>query len=284
MKVLLTGANGQLGRCFQDLIPNDWQLIATDSDELDITNQHSVNEFVQLHRPNIIVNAAAYTAVDKAESEVDIADKINAQGPYYLALASASIAARFFHVSTDYVFDGSNSTPYKEADKTSPLGVYGKTKLKGEQLSQQANPQVTIIRTAWVFSEYGNNFVKTMLRLAKERDELNVVNDQFGCPTYAGDLAACIITLIKQNSQSGIYHYCGNESMSWYDFANKIITIAYKQKKIAKLPHLNGISSLEYITPVKRPSYSIMDTSQISTEQVYFSNLDDCLDKIISIL
>lgn len=286
MKVLLTGANGQLGRCFQDIFPSDWELIPTDSDVLDITDQHSVNEFVQLYQPDVIVNAAAYTAVDKAESEVDMADKINAQGPYYLALASLSVGARFFHVSTDYVFDGSNSTPYKETDRTNPLGVYGETKLKGELLSQKANPKVTIIRTAWVFSEYGNNFVKTMLRLAKERNELKVVNDQFGCPTYAGDLARCIISLIKQNSQSDLYHYCGNEAMSWCDFAKRIIKVANQIGKLDKQINIIGISTLEYPTPTKRPHYSVLNRNHLCSMLSALRNddLDKTLIKVIPLI
>lgn len=277
MKVLLTGANGQLGRCFQDRFPQEWQLIATDSDVLDITNQQAVESFIQQHKPDIVVNAAAYTAVDKAESEPELAELINAQGPYHLALASQSIDAHFYHVSTDYVFDGTSTTPYKETDKTNPLGVYGKTKLNGEQLSSQANPNTTIIRTAWVYSEYGNNFVKTMLRLAKERDELKVVNDQIGCPTYAGDLAACIIELIKQNNPAGLYHYCGKEVMSWYEFANKIIDAGYEQGLLIKKPTIIGIPTSEYPTPVQRPAYSVLSVEKISWLGVYFSELSETL-------
>ncbi|WP_392558320.1 dTDP-4-dehydrorhamnose reductase [Orbus mooreae] len=282
MKVLLTGANGQLGRCFQDIFPKEWQLIATDSDVLDITNRQAVESFIVTHKPDIIVNAAAYTAVDKAETESELAEKINAQGTYYLALASHSIGARFFHVSTDYVFDGTKTTPYLVTDQTNPLGVYGKTKLKGEILSLQANPNTTIIRTAWVFSEYGNNFVKTVLRLAKERNELRVVNDQIGCPTYAGDLAACIIQLIKQNNESGIYHYCGNESMSWCDFANKIIDVAFEQGKIINKPKIVGIPSSEYPTPAKRPFYSVLDMKKLEKTYSEKQNIDHILSQIIS--
>lgn len=285
MKILLTGANGQLGRCFQDIIPKEWCLVAADSHSLDITNRESVNAFINMHKPDIVVNAAAYTAVDKAESEPETAEQINAQGPYFLAEASNVIGAKFFHISTDYVFDGTKNTPYKVTDKTNPLGIYGKTKLKGEELSLQANPNTTIIRTAWVFSEYGNNFVKTILRLAKERDQLRIVNDQFGCPTYAGDLAASIIQLIKLKSGlADIYHYCGNESMSWFDFAKKIIDLAYQKNRIANMPILIGIPSSDYPTPASRPKYSIMDNEKISKEGVNFSNLDLSLSKVISVL
>lgn len=284
MKVLLTGANGQLGRCFQDIIPDEWQLIATDYEVLDITNKEQVEAFVIQHQPNIIVNAAAYTAVDKAESEAQIAEKINAQGPYNLAIAAKICDARFYHISTDYVFDGTKTTPYLTTDKTNPLGVYGKTKLQGEQLCLNVNPNVTIIRTAWVFSEYGNNFVKTMLRLAKQREELKIVNDQIGCPTYAGDLANCIIQLIAQNNTPKIYHYCGNEVMSWFDFADKIINIAYELKKIAKLPKLFPISSQEYPTPTKRPAYSVLDKKDLDKYNIKENNLISILTKIMPLL
>lgn len=284
MKVLLTGANGQLGRCFQDICPKEWTLIATDYDELDITDQSAVTSFISKQQFDIVVNAAAYTAVDKAESEPEIAEKINALGPYNLALASASIDARFYHVSTDYVFDGNKTTPYLTTDKTNPLGVYGKTKLKGEELSLKANSNTTIIRTAWVFSQYGNNFVKTMLRLARERDELKVVNDQIGCPTYAGDLANCIIQLIQQNNTPAVYHYCGNEIMSWYDFAEKIIKIAYQLGKITKMPNLIGIPSTEFVTPTKRPSYSVLSKENLNKYNIKEHQLDDILRKIIPLL
>ena len=272
MKVLLTGANGQLGRCFQDKVPNEWQLIAADHDVLDITNTEHVESFVKQYQPDVIVNAAAYTAVDKAESEAVIARKINAQGPYNLAIAANKNNARFYHISTDYVFDGEKTKPYLTTDQTNPLGVYGKTKLQGEQLCLKVNPNVTIIRTAWVFSQYGNNFVKTMLRLAKERSELKIVNDQIGCPTYAGDLAYCIIQLIKQNNIPGIYHYCGDEVMSWFDFAKLIISKAYELNMIPKLPKLSALSSYEYPALVKRPAYSVLNKKISVTIIIYQVN------------
>lgn len=284
MKVLLTGANGQLGRCFQDIVPNEWQLIATDHDLLDITNTEHVESFVKHYQPDVIVNAAAYTAVDKAESEAVIARSINAQGPYNLAIAANKNNVRFYHISTDYVFDGEKTKPYLTTDQTNPLGVYGKTKLQGEQLCLKVNPNVTIIRTAWVFSQYGNNFVKTMLRLAKERSELKIVNDQIGCPTYAGDLAYFIIQLIKQNNKPGIYHYCGDEVMSWFDFAQLIISKAYELNMIPKLPKLSAISSHEYPTLVKRPAYSVLDKKNISNYNLKLDKLDNTLNKIVTML
>lgn len=281
MKILLTGANGQLGRCFQDIFPKGWKLIATDSEKLDITDRRAVDSFVKAHQPDIIVNAAAYTAVDKAESEPDLADKVNAQGPYHLALASYEIRARFYHISTDYVFDGNKLAPYKETDQTNPLSVYGKTKLKGEQLSLKANPSTTIIRTAWVFSEYGNNFPKTILRLAKERSELHIVKDQIGCPTYAGDLAVCIIQLIQQNCKSGIYHYSGKEVMSWCDFATRIIDIAFEKGQIIKKPTINGISTHEYPSIAPRPLNSVLDTRLLTSLGITFQDNQKTLLSVV---
>lgn len=185
MKVLLTGSKGQLGSCFQDRLPAGWEIWATDSDVLDITDLNAVRVAVTNFQPNIIVNAAAYTAVDKAETEHELATLINKVGPENLAVAANEVGARLVHVSTDYVFDGTASTPYIETDVTNPLGMYGLTKLDGEIAVAAVQPEAIIIRTAWVFSEYGNNFVKTMLRLAKERDTLSIVADQRGCPTYA---------------------------------------------------------------------------------------------------
>ncbi|MDF7670358.1 dTDP-4-dehydrorhamnose reductase [Orbaceae bacterium ESL0721] len=283
MKVLLTGAGGQLGRCFQDRFPAQWQLIATTHQQLDITDQAAVTAFIKQHKPDVVLNAAAYTAVDKAESVPEIAEKINKFGPYYLALACRESAARFFHISTDYVFDGTQNRPYKESDNTNPLGIYGATKLAGEKLTLEINPNATIIRTAWVFSEYGNNFVKTMLRLAKERDELKIVNDQIGCPTYAGDIASAVISLIQADANSGIYHYCGNEVMSWYDFAMQIINTASVKEILSKKPTIIGISTLEYPTPVTRPPYSVLDCAKIQTYPVTFSSLQDVLNNILII-
>lgn len=284
MKVLLTGCNGQLGRCFQDIFPSEWKLIATDSNELDITEQLAVESFILSYKPDIVVNAAAYTAVDKAEIEKEQAEKINIQGPYNLAIASNLIGARFFHVSTDYVFDGTQDKPYKETDKTNPLGVYGKTKLKGEQLVIESNINSVIIRTAWVFSEYGSNFVKTMLKLAKEHKELNIIDDQIGCPTYAGNLATCIIMSIKEKIEAGVYHYCGNEIMSWYDFANKIFNIAKEIGYIDTIPVVRPILSSEYPSIVKRPQYSVLDCHKMSFNNINYIELDESLKLILKSL
>jgi dTDP-4-dehydrorhamnose reductase len=267
MKVLLTGANGQLGRCIQDRTPEGVELIALTRAELDISDQVSVMSLCEKLKPNFIINAAAYTAVDKAESNPEAARAINTIGPENLAYAAAKSDIPIIHVSTDYVFDGTAITPYTPNCPTSPQSVYGQTKLDGENSIKAITSKHVIIRTAWVFSEYGNNFVKTMLRLGAERDELGIVADQIGCPTYAGDLAKCIfnfITLIKNNAKTvyGIYHFCGDEQVSWYEFANAIFDEAKTKKVIVNKPLLKKLTTSEYPTPAKRPKYSVMkDTS-----------------------
>ncbi|MDE8742013.1 dTDP-4-dehydrorhamnose reductase [Pectobacterium polaris] len=272
MRILLTGANGQLGRCFQDRLPAEWEILATDSAELDITEIEHVERTVKQFKPDAIVNAAAYTAVDKAESEPELAAKINVTGPENLAIVASKQGIRLVHVSTDYVFDGNATEPYREDSATNPLSVYGKTKLAGEQAVAKASYEAIIVRTAWVFSEYGNNFVKTMLRLAKERDTLSIVNDQRGCPTYAGDLAQAIISLLEKNAEGGIYHYCGDKEVSWYEFAEEIFNIAEQKNIISSVPTLSAISTGEYITPAKRPKYSSLDCLKIKKLDINLSN------------
>ncbi|UMO88802.1 dTDP-4-dehydrorhamnose reductase [Pectobacterium sp. PL64] len=263
MNVLLTGSNGQLGRCFQDRLPAGWQVWATDTAELDITDYAKVLAAVKEYQPDAIVNAAAYTAVDKAESEPELAALVNKTGPENLARAAKEVGARLVHVSTDYVFDGTATVPYVETDKTNPLGVYGQTKLDGEIAVSTVLPDAIIIRTAWVFSEYGNNFVKTMLRLAKDRDELSIVSDQRGCPTYAGDIAQAIIDLLEKEAEAGIYHYCGDNEVAWSDFADAIFSSVKKQGMLANAPVVNAISTDQYPTPAKRPSYSTLNNNKI---------------------
>jgi len=263
MKVLLTGSKGQLGSCFCDRLPAGWDVLATDSDSLDITDLARVKQVVADYRPDAIVNAAAYTAVDKAETENELAARINEQGPKNLAQAAAEAGCRLIHVSTDYVFDGQAKTPYREADVTNPLGVYGKTKLDGEIAVAGAHPEAIIIRTAWVFSEYGNNFVKTMLRLAKDRDVLGIVADQRGCPTYAGDIAQAIIDLLQRQAEGGVYHFCGDKEVSWSEFAEAIFAAAMAQGLLEKSPQVNGITTEQYPTPAKRPAYSSLDCEKI---------------------
>ncbi|MEH0835110.1 dTDP-4-dehydrorhamnose reductase [Pectobacterium cacticida] len=282
MKILLTGANGQLGRCFQDRLPQEWDIWATDSAELDITDRQAVFAAVTAFRPEAIVNAAAYTAVDKAESEPELAALVNKTGPENLALAAKAVNARLVHVSTDYVFDGTATEPYLETDKPNPLGVYGQTKLDGERAVEAILPEAIIIRTAWVFSEYGNNFVKTMLRLGKERDALNVVADQRGCPTYAGDIAQAIIDLLKQNTTGGVYHFCGDKEVSWYEFAEEIFKIAITQEKISRSLRVNKLTSEQYPTPSKRPPYSRLNGAKIEKFGIKLSNWQAQLSIVIA--
>jgi dTDP-4-dehydrorhamnose reductase len=281
MKVLLTGANGQLGQCFIDRSPKQWEIIATDSSELDITNEAKVSELIAEIKPDAIVNAAAYTAVDKAEKEEVIAKLVNTNGPKYLAAAAKKYNARFFHVSTDYVFDGTKATPYTEDDLTNPIGVYGRTKLDGEIAVSEVYSESVIIRTAWVFSEYGNNFLKTMLRLASEREQFGVVDDQYGCPTYAGDIASAIIELLVTYSPGGIYHFCGDQEMSWREFALRIISEANNIGIIQHSPVINPLTTEQYPTLAKRPKYSTLDCGKITKLNIKPSNLSTNINKVI---
>ena len=271
MRTLLTGSKGQLARCFRDRLPENWELIATDSTSLDITDTEAVR------------NAAAFTAVDKAEAHVGTAFAVNATAVHNLASAARACQARFIHISTDYVFDGTNKTPYKEQDYTNPQSVYGRTKVSGELLALAANPDSVIIRTSWLFSEYGNNFVKTIIRLAGERDNLSIVHDQTGSPTYAGDLAQAIITLLQQPvAPRGIYHYGGNKSVTWYEFAQAIFQAAQQQDPDFKIPQLNAITTDQYPLPAPRPAYSIMDCQKIENEcGIKASDWQKALNEII---
>lgn len=277
MKVLLTGSKGQLGSCFQDRLPAGWEVWATDSDTLDITDLDKVKQAVAQYQPDVIVNAAAYTAVDKAETEPELAALINATGPKNLALAAKEVGARLVHVSTDYVFDGKATTPYVETDLTNPLGVYGQTKLDGELAVAEVLPEAIIIRTAWVFSEYGNNFVKTMLRLAKDRDTLGIVADQRGCPTYAGDIAQAIIDLLQKKDEGGIYHFCGKDELSWFDFANLIFNHAEDIKLLEKKPELNKLATEDYKTLAARPKYSVLSLVKINNKKIFSPHISDIL-------
>ncbi len=250
-KILITGAGGQLGTSLTKLLP---EAILTDKNELDITNENDVNSFVKNNNINIIINCAAYTNVDKAEEETDLAEQINTVGAKNLAETGRKI----IHVSTDYVFDGQNNIPYKTEDKPSPISIYGKTKLAGEK-EVLKNPQSVVIRTAWLYSSYGKNFVKTMLKLGSEKEQITVVNDQIGTPTYARDLAKAIVDILPQinTKTSGIYHFTNEGVCSWYDFATEIMHMANKKCKV--LP----ISSSEYPTKATRPNYSLLDKSKI---------------------
>jgi dTDP-4-dehydrorhamnose reductase len=269
MKILITGKNGQVGSCLVDQLStmSDVTLLALDRDQLDITDATQVNKVVAEFNPNIIINAAAYTAVDKAEQECELANAINRDGPQNLALAANKVNAAIIYISTDYVFDGDSPESYTETDVTAPQGEYGRSKLAGEQAVAQACPKHIILRTAWVFGEHGNNFVKTMLRLAKTRDALGVVADQFGGPTYAGDIAIAIVTISKQiidgNQAYGIFHYSGFPHVSWHTFAEKIFDIALEQDVLIQPIKVNPITTLDYPTPAKRPANSRLNCGKI---------------------
>ncbi|WP_350978611.1 dTDP-4-dehydrorhamnose reductase [Shewanella sp. AC34-MNA-CIBAN-0136] len=269
MKILITGKNGQVGSCLVDLLEAHTELtfLALDREELDITDPIQVDKIVSEFRPNIIVNAAAYTAVDTAEQECELANAINRDGPQNLALAANKINAVIIHISTDYVFNGDSAESYTELDVTAPQGEYGRSKLAGEQAVAQACPKHIILRTAWVFGEHGNNFVKTMLRLAKTRDTIGVVADQFGGPTNADDIAKAILTISKQiahDSHSyGIYHFSGFPYVSWHSFAQKIFEIALEQNVLVQPIKVNPITTLDYPTPAKRPANSRLNCDKI---------------------
>lgn len=290
MRILLTGKNGQLGRCFQDAVAQtSHDLIALDSQELDIADAERVAMVVDHVRPDIIVNAAAYTAVDKAESDSEQAYAVNETGVANLAKQAAVLGIPVIHVSTDYVFDGEGVAPYRTEDATAPQGVYGASKLAGELALAAATPKHVILRTAWVFSEYGNNFVKTMLRLGNEREALNVVADQYGCPTYAGDLAKAILSLCEQYQAQGIlhwgtHHYCGDTPTSWHGFARAIFACAHAHGLMAKTPKLNAIATEQYPTPAKRPAYSVLDMRSLANLSLipspWLLSLDKVLDKL----
>jgi dTDP-4-dehydrorhamnose reductase len=258
--VMVTGANGQLGSELRAAAPGfpAFDFIFLSRDDLPIHRSEQVSAFFSKQQPAYVINCAAYTAVDKAESDREMAYLVNAVAPGILAQACKEHGAKFIHVSTDYVFNGDSPKPYVETDKTDPANVYGASKLQGEELTQANDPDAIIIRTAWVYSTFGNNFVKTMLRLMKERESLNVVNDQVGAPTYAADLAAAILQIISGNKwEAGIYHYSNKGRISWYDFA-----VAIKEISGAACI-VNPIPSSQYPTPAKRPSFSLLDTEKI---------------------
>lgn len=261
-RILITGANGQLGnemRRLGEVSPNTY--IYTDVAELDITNDSAVSAFVKENAVDIIVNCAAYTNVDKAESDEATAELINATAVENLAKAMKAVNGTLFHVSTDYVFGNEGNTPRTEDMPLNPLGVYGRTKLHGEQAIAAVGCKAIIIRTAWLYSEFGNNFLKTMLRLTAEREQLNVVFDQVGTPTYAGDLALAIFSIIEGGlyaGNEGVYHFSNEGVCSWYDFATEI-AIAAGNTNCKVLP----CHSSEFPSPVTRPSFSVLDKSKI---------------------
>ena len=283
MNILVTGANGQLGKCIRDKVKSLKETENTyiysdvvgsddaDTEYLNIVDEEQVKKFVKNSHINVIVNCAAYTNVDKAENDYDTAAKINALAPRYLAEAALSVGAKLIHISTDYVFNGMGFMPYTEDRMTLPVSVYGATKREGEAYIEDSGCKYLIFRTAWLYSEYGNNFVKTMLRLFNEKDEINVVNDQIGTPTYAGNLAELIVNIIERTTplegkdvipllENGIYHFTDEGVASWYDFAYEIRECW--QHKVLGLCGINGVTTKEYGSKVRRPYYSVLDKTK----------------------
>jgi dTDP-4-dehydrorhamnose reductase len=289
MKILILGSQGQLGRCLYDQFSQtDYELIYHSRADTDIADLTETSENLIALNPDIVVNATAYTAVDLAETHESLAYQVNHFAVDNLASQCEKIGSFLIHVSTDYVFDGTASRPYKEEDKTNPKSVYGASKLAGEIAIQRTDCRFLIIRTSWVFSEYGNNFFKTMLRLGAERETLSIVGDQIGCPTYAQDIASLIVDLIpridKGSVESGIYHFCGDTACSWYQFAKEIFAqadqLGYRTPK-----QVQSIATKDYPTPAKRPGYSVFDCTKIeNTFNISRSNWRFGIDRVLSIL
>lgn len=260
MKILITGANGQLGTELHEILEREFpgQTLYTDVQELDLTNAKAVDSYVANNEITHIVNCAAYTAVDRAEEEKMLCAAVNTDAVKNLAMAADANGAKIIHISTDYVFDGTNHRPYRESDKVNPISQYGTTKRKGETLLLALAPQAIIIRTAWLYSAHGNNFVKTMLRLSDSQPEIKVVCDQIGTPTFARDLARAVVKVLQSHQWvPGIYHFTDEGAASWYDFAKAIFRIAGKDVKVTPIP------TEDYPTPASRPSYSILDRTRI---------------------
>jgi dTDP-4-dehydrorhamnose reductase len=286
MKVLVLGSKGQLGRCLYDqLEKTNYEVFYTSRAEFDLSDLDSITENLSLIRPTIVINASAYTAVDKAEDDHETADLINHLAVAKLADACNGLNVWLVHVSTDYVFDGTATKPYREDDETNPQSIYGKSKLNGELAITRSGCNHIIIRTAWVFSEYGNNFFKTMLRLGSDRDELSIVNDQLGCPTYAQDIAKVITCMLpdlfRERVDSGIFHYCGDQPCSWYAFAIAIFSEARADGR--KVPDtLLKATSLEFKSLAERPLYSVLDCSKIKA--VFNIESSDWANGIVSVI
>ncbi|MCO1334474.1 dTDP-4-dehydrorhamnose reductase [Microbulbifer sp. OS29] len=284
-KILITGKNGQLGCELQNLCPDEFEMVAMARKELDISNSSAVLKAVEQAQPDIIINAAAYTAVDRAEQEREAAFSVNARGAENIALACKQVGARFIHVSTDFVFDGKKSSPYIVSDKRNPLGVYGASKAEAEAVVQKILPESVIVRTAWVYSAHGNNFANTMLRLMAERDELAVVADQVGTPTWTGTIAEVLFALARKEQAQGIYHCTDLGVASWYDFA---VAIYEEGKSNGLLPAnkelaIKAITTQDYPTPAQRPSYSVLDKSRLLNDlDVDLRNWRESLRQVFS--
>ena len=283
--MLVFGANGQVGRA----LTGHTATLGFAHADVDICDTTAVDCVLRAHPGTAVVNAAAFTAVDRAESEPSEAVRVNTEGAANLARGAASAGAPFIHISTDYVFDGSKQSPYREHDPIGPLGIYGLSKAKSEEAVRRACPRHVILRTSWVYSPYGTNFVRTMLRLAGERSELQIVDDQIGCPTAAADIADAISTIVAAVRQPGferwgIYHYCGKDIVTWFGFANLIFELAsgYGQNK----PRLLPIPTASYPTSARRPAYSVLATDKIESTfgirpRPLRESLTDCLDVLL---
>ena len=277
--VLVTGANGQLGKELQQLEKKwpSFRFLFLSREDLPIHHFELVRNFFKASKPSVLINCAAYTAVDKAEQEPLLARQVNAEAVGVLAAVCAANQCRFIHISTDYVFDGTATSPYKEQDLTAPQSVYGQTKLEGERQALLANPQTLIIRTSWVYSSFGKNFVKTIIRLLQDKPQISVVQDQLGSPTFAADLANAILQIISSNNWiPGKYNYSNSGIISWYQFAQEI------GKLVGSSTPIKGISTAEYPTPAKRPAWSVLDTSKIvSTYGVTIKDWKESLGQCI---
>lgn len=280
--IVVTGANGQVGQSIKllsDLYP-DVKFSFLTRDDLSISDREALNSFFQNQKPTVLINCAAYTAVDKAETEQELALSVNATAVETLAGICKEFNTKFVHISTDYVFDGNASIPYKESDSTNPVNYYGFTKLQGENLAIAANPETIIVRTSWVYAPHGKNFVKTMLKLMQDRTELNVVGDQFGSPTYAPDLAEALLKIaLSDHIIPGVYHFSNDGIISWFDFATAIAEISHSSCKV------NAITTAQYPTPAKRPSYSGLNKSKIQSNysiqlKPWRDSLQDCIQKL----
>jgi len=280
--ILVTGSNGQLGKELQQLADAypQYKFVFASREDLKLHHFPLVENFFLATKPQYCINCAAYTAVDKAENEKEMAMLVNGEAVGHLAAICKKYQTKLIHVSTDYVFDGESETPYKEDDKTNPKNVYGASKLLGEQLCMKENADSIIIRTSWVYSSFGHNFVKTMMRLMSERNEINVVSDQIGSPTYAADLAKTILDIIASGKwESGIYHYSNEGKVSWYEFAVAIKELTGSNCSI------NPIPTSAYPTPAKRPHYSLLDKERIKAVfQITVPSWKSSLQKCIAVI
>ncbi len=286
MRILLTGSEGQLGTCLKERLPVEWELLACNSQTLNIIEAQKVLNIVKNFAPDLVINAAAYTQVDAAETEIKQAFAVNATGTFNLAAAARTIGARLIHVSTEQVFDGRQRVPINENMAPNPLNVYGQSKLAGELLALNAHTNTTIVRTSWVYSEHRRNFVKIMLKKGLETQNIRVVDDQIGCPTYAGDLAQTIIQLAKKKQpQRGLLHFAGNQKMSWATFAQQIFAFAAQQDKRYRKVMVEPICSADYQSAAKRPKYGILDCSTIHKlveERFVYTPLAEVISRLLA--